>query len=340
MSTTKTGWRRFCNRTMLGLSISLLAGMHASAKQSIVADRGILAEHGVFADHGVLADHGTQAPVLIAQQDVEDEKGNVFMEEVVDDKQAAKQRQLQEREQHPKLDRHPLTPEEASRLGIQITPQGQIIPLINRNGPPVKQYGTTFTSTFEPWWTFIPRTPWGTPLYANPFIGAPLMNRGNMNNVVPTPYGPGVAYGPGAAYGPGLAYGPGAPYAAGWNPFGPRLYSPYAPSYAIPYMTPFLNPFPYSTGWINTPPAVSYSYSTTPDAPNAPPPSSITTNSTTLTQPFWSGYMGTTPFGQNYGGVNLGLPTIRQIQSTTTFTPIAPHFTNGNTKLPPMPDDE
>lgn len=137
-------------------------------------------------------------------QKVEDNKGSVFMEEVIDSEKF-KQEELQ-RNKKSTLERSRPTDAQLQNVGVQVTPSGSIIPLINRGAPPVKDMGTTFTSSFEPMYPGYVVVP------ANPLMPQNGIPYGGI-----APYAHGV-YGPGVILNnPGYSYTwqstPGAPAA-------------------------------------------------------------------------------------------------------------------------------
>lgn len=81
---------------------------------------------------------------------VDDNSGDPFMQEVVDPKQQAKDEQ--ERVRMRPIDRHTLSDQELKNVGIQMTPSGSIVPLINRNpdAPAVRPNVSTINQTFQP----------------------------------------------------------------------------------------------------------------------------------------------------------------------------------------------
>ncbi|MGD9679607.1 MAG: hypothetical protein AB7W16_00370 [Candidatus Obscuribacterales bacterium] len=81
---------------------------------------------------------------------VDDNSGSPFMQEVVDPKQQAKEEQ--ERIRMRPIDRHTLSDQELKNVGIQMTPSGSIVPLINRNpaAPAVRPNVSTINQTFQP----------------------------------------------------------------------------------------------------------------------------------------------------------------------------------------------
>lgn len=81
---------------------------------------------------------------------VDDNSGNPFMQEVLDPKQQAKEEQ--ERTRIRPIDRRRLSDQELNNVGVQMTPSGSIVPLINRNpdAPAVRPNVSTIDQTFQP----------------------------------------------------------------------------------------------------------------------------------------------------------------------------------------------
>lgn len=106
-------------------------------------------------------------------QKVEDNSGNLFMEEVVDTEKA-KQEELRLKKKSS-LERSRPTDAQLQNVGVQVTPSGSIIPLINRGAPPVKQMGTRFTSSFEPIYPGYIVVPGNAPINngVTPQVGVP-----------------------------------------------------------------------------------------------------------------------------------------------------------------------
>ncbi|MDZ4834645.1 MAG: hypothetical protein SGJ27_12775 [Candidatus Melainabacteria bacterium] len=135
-------------------------------------------------------------------QKVEDNTGNMFMEEVIDGDKW-KQEELQ-RKKKSNLERSRPTDAQLQNVGVQVTPSGSIIPLINRGAPPVREMGTTFTSSFQPLYpgyVVVPGNPYPGAPFGRPNIGiGPLGGipyGGNLGGIAPygvAPYGtaPGV----------------------------------------------------------------------------------------------------------------------------------------------------
>lgn len=118
-------------------------------------------------------------------QKVEDDTGNVFMEEVIDSDKH-KQEEL-ERKKKSNLERARPTDAQLQNVGVQVTPSGSIIPLINRGAPPVKEMGTRFTSSFEPIYPgyyVVPGNPGGplAPMTGIPYGGIPTNPGVILNN--------------------------------------------------------------------------------------------------------------------------------------------------------------
>lgn len=261
-------------------------------------------------------------------QVVEDNSGNVFMQEVIDlDKF---QQEENEHKKRSNLERRPLTNEELRNVGMQITPSGSLIPLINRDAPPIREMGTRFTSSFEP-------------LYPAYMVGPGL-----------APYG----YPGGMPYGyPGRPYGyPGVPYGYPATPFGMPGFGGY-PMFGMPFGNPFFgSPFGYGFGqpWLPRmpglttapysvppygfgnsliiPPSYSYTWQSTTSSPQPQSSATFSTGSSMLSRPFWNGYSGSTIGGlqSGYRGSTLGRPSSIQYDSSTTFTPIPPSFVTDN----------
>jgi hypothetical protein len=130
-------------------------------------------------------------------QKVEDNTGSVFMEEVLDSEKVKQEEQRLKKKST--LERARPTDEQLQNVGVQVTPSGSIIPLINRGAPPVKQMGTQMTSSFEPLYPGYVVLP-GRPYPGAP-IGAPGTGVAPLGGVVPIPYGPGyVLNSPGYSY--------------------------------------------------------------------------------------------------------------------------------------------
>lgn len=279
-----------------------------------------------------------------AGQTIEDASGNPFMEEVIDMNKWNEEEA--QRKKKSNLERPRLTEKQLMDNGLQMTPSGNLIPLINRGAPPIQQMGTRFTQTVEPIYPgyvvspvppaynnpYMPGySPFGISPFAMPFAN-PFMY--GMNNYMGFGgYGMG-GYGMGG-YGlgfgrfgrfgglglglGGLGYGLGGP---GYGGFGFGGY-PYG----------FGNPMfgfgmPYSQPTIISAPSYSYTYETVqnPDGTmsTTSSPSTFSSSGSVLSRPFWSGFAGNTFGGGYQSGLNLGLPMINQYQSSTTFTPIPP----------------
>lgn len=251
-------------------------------------------------------------------QVIEDNSGNMFMEEVVDENKW--QEEEAQRKKKSNLERRRLTEKELIDNGLQVTPSGNLIPLINKGAPPIQQMGTRFTSSFEPLYPayvvpgavsplplpFNPGMPWngsntGVP-YGNPIIGFPY-----GNPYTGMPYYPGLGGGfVGNLLNNGFFNRPyiGAPYATPFTYF-PQYYA------SMPILVQA--------------PSYSYTWESTPGAPQAPP-ATFTSRGSVLSRPFWSGYAGTNMFGGFQAGAAASLPMVQDYESTTTFTPIPPSF--------------
>lgn len=235
-------------------------------------------------------------------QTIDDGSGNTFMEEVIDPKQKIKDEiERESAKTNRSIDRHFLSPEELSNVGMQVTKSGSLIPLIRKNATgPVQQN----SSSMEVYNEYLPQ------VYP---VAIPNL-------------------GPGGYYGnPYSAYQPYSPY----NAYQP--YMPYSPMYANPYYArPIPNiyqPYPYNPyysglGGMQTQIYSSPSYLTNTTSvfsdPSKPGSISVTRDSL-MTSPFWQGYATTSPYGTWLGG-SLQLPTTTQSTSTTTFTPLIPNF--------------
>ncbi len=105
--------------------------------------------------------------------EIQDQTGNVFMEEVIDPEEEA--RKERERKRIRPIDRHRLSPEELKNLGVQMAPSGALVPLINKNpyAPPVRRNRSQLTTETEPAWMYAP--------YAVPYsMYRPYLNRPNI----------------------------------------------------------------------------------------------------------------------------------------------------------------
>lgn len=235
-------------------------------------------------------------------QTIDDGAGNTFMEEVIDPKQKIKEEIEREHARtNRSIDRHILSPEELSNVGMQVTKSGSLIPLIRKNANgPVQQN----SSNMEVYNEYLPQ------VYP---VAIPNL-------------------GPGGYYGnPYSVYQPYNPY----NAYQP--YMPYAHAYANPYYArPVPNiyqPYPYNPyysglgGWqtqlYSSPSYLSTNTSVFTD-PSKPGSVSVSRDSL-LTSPFWQGYSTTSPYGTWLGG-SLQIPTTTRSTSTTTFTPLIPDF--------------
>ncbi|MBX9695465.1 MAG: hypothetical protein K2Z81_23975 [Cyanobacteria bacterium] len=231
---------------------------------------------------------------------IETSSGDAFMEEVVDPND--QQRRQEELTRRPKLDRHPLSPEELQNLGVQVNSHGNLIPLINRGAPPVQEQMSTVTSYEEPWWNFAPVV-WG-----------------------PTPGYPGGPFNYPYAQIGGSQY----PYLPSWRQT-PFFTPPYpVPAFGSPFQSPWLAPQPwltpqFSLGFNSGMPTISGPVnSTTSTLPDGS--TQINTSGSLLQSPFWNGFLGTGPTGNIVGGGSFTLPTETDFQSTTTFTPLVPNL--------------
>ncbi len=286
-------------------------------------------------------------------QSFDDSQGNPFMEEVIDVDKAGEEEA--QRKKQSKLDRHTLTPDELNRVGIELSPSGKIVPLLNRDGPP-RQYGSRFTTSVEPLYPAYvlspyPINPYGGGGFGFPNTGAPIGVPG-MGMPFGFP-GAGMPYGfPGMFPGAGIPFGfPGArmPFGFG-SPFGfpgygfPGSIAPFGvpfSDYGLPpigglWGQPYTNPFgapPYSVlgpqaPSIFVPYSASYSWSSPPpgDPQNSVPQEtqSFSSSGSLLSRPFWNGFAGRNALGRFSGGASMSLPTVTEYESTSTFTPIPP----------------
>jgi hypothetical protein len=285
---------------------------------------------------------------------VQDNSGNMFMEEVVDlDKWNEEEAQ---RKKKSTLERPRLTEKQLLDNGFQMTPSGNLVPLINRGAPAIQQQGTRFTQSYEPAYSNIVVSPtpsfnpylpsiYTEPSFSNPFMmgmmggygmgypgmgfgfGGMGMGYGGMGFGGMGFGGMGMGYG-GYGFGSALggllnAYNPfrhswGNSGYGGYGGFGGYGYG----GYGMPYGNPLLG-MPYSAPTIIQLPSYSYTWESTPGAPN-PTPSTFSTSGSVLQRPFWSGYAGSGPLGGFHAGGSVSLPTINEYQSDTTFTPIPP----------------
>jgi len=264
-------------------------------------------------------------------QVVEDNSGNMFMEEVVDVDKWNQEEAARKKKSN--LERQRLSDKMLMDNGLQVTPSGSLVPLINRGAPPVQQMGTRFTSSFEPIYPayivgpgFMPPGPipyapptmpsampyTGLP-YGNPIIGFPFGN----------PY-TGLPFYSGLPSYSGLPYYAGRPFYSGFNGgFLGGLFN--RPFYGAPYMTPYAGYGGYYPSTLVVPPSYSYTWESTPGQPTTPP-ATFSSSGSVLSRPFWNGYIGNGPFGGLQAGGAFGLPTETQYDSSTTFTPIPPSF--------------
>lgn len=153
---------------------------------------------------------------------VDDNGGNPFMQEVVDPKQQAKEEQ--ERTRIRPIDRRRLSDQELNNVGVQMTPSGSIVPLINRNpaAPAVRPNVSTIDQTFQPIAVPVPVV---TPVapFLTPLTGA------SVSGSIALPGGV-IQRTPGAGSFPATApiypfrpfsYGPRPPMAGGIFNYGP-----------------------------------------------------------------------------------------------------------------------
>ncbi len=132
-------------------------------------------------------------------QEIKNEDGSMFMEEVDTPKKKTKQAPA------PQVD--------FGSLGVPVDPKGRIVPLIEPEAGPVLQNSSRMEIDYSPRTILVPGAYSPAPLYGTPGVNSAFAN----------PYAPGFSpYGfrPYGAYGPG-AYGPGA-----YGPYGPGAYGP------------------------------------------------------------------------------------------------------------------
>lgn len=206
---------------------------------------------------------------------VDDNSGNPFMQEVTDLKEQAKEEQ--ERTRIRPIDRHTLSDQELKNVGIQMTPSGSIVPLINRNpaAPAVRPNVSTINQTFQPLPVPVP-----VPIVAPV---APILT--------PRPI-PGVSIAGSLALPGGVIQGN----------FSSNFFGNPAGSLAGPFTGAFPGAFPAT--------APVYPFQPFPYGPRPPMAGGI----------FNYGPAGLT------GGI--GLFGTREVESTTTVTPLLPSWAN------------
>lgn len=129
-------------------------------------------------------------------QVIEDGSGNVFMEEVVDEKQQRKEEA--ERKRIRRINRRLLSPEEMRNVRIQMAPSGKLVPLINKNpnAPLIRRNVSKLTTEVQPAWRNLP---YGYPGMYNPYFRNPNLPR------LPASTLPGLVY-PGGVFNPALGF--------------------------------------------------------------------------------------------------------------------------------------
>lgn len=286
----------------------------------------VAASHSAHAANEITPSQGGPGEVIQGND------GNMFMEEVVD---LDKWNEEEARRKKPSnLERPRLTEKQLIDNGFQMTPSGNLVPLINRGAPPIQQQGTTFTQTYEPMYggvviqqpsgpSFNPYLPsvYTEPQFMNPFMMGPWGGFG------PWGYG-GMGYGGfgGMGYGGfgrgGFGFGRGG-FGLNFGGFG----------------TGFMNPLygyggyggfgggMYGTGYsqptIISAPSYSYTWQSKPGEQTTAP-GTITSSGSVLQRPFWNGFAGRNMLGDFQAAGSVSLPMINQWDSSTTFTPIPP----------------
>ncbi|HEY9868333.1 MAG TPA: hypothetical protein V6D08_04145 [Candidatus Obscuribacterales bacterium] len=128
-----------------------------------------------------------------AGQEIKDESGAIFMEEIKPPQEASARSSGAPGQ----------VPLDLSGLGVKIDASGKIVPLIQREGGPVMPQLSEMSVYNEPWWWFAPPM-----YYVGPFA--------ELVDPLGRPFG---AYGPLWWWPPGAYYpmpGPGVPYGQPW----------------------------------------------------------------------------------------------------------------------------
>lgn len=84
-----------------------------------------------------------------AGQEIKDESGAIFMEEIKASQKAGGRASGDDRAPGP-------VPPDLSELGVKIDASGKIVPLIERQGGPVMPQLSEMSMYHEPWWWFAP----------------------------------------------------------------------------------------------------------------------------------------------------------------------------------------